>query len=98
MGVLISGNIGSDKVAELETISCPHCQATAAIVLKGCSKNVPYHHWCGRCNQAICKACAEVMERLGHCPGPFIAQVEASMNAGRNLESFEYNYRSTQRA
>lgn len=97
MGVLTCGNIGSDKVQEFETISCPHCCQVRAIVMRGCTKEMKYNHWCPRCRKPICKGCAAVMEKLGQCPGPFIARVEAEMAAGHALQDFAYQYQSVTR-
>jgi hypothetical protein len=68
-----------------------------AVVLRGHTKEMTYHHWCNRCGKAICKGCAEVMEKTGHCPGPFIAKVEAEMAVGHALEDFSYQYHSLTR-
>lgn len=94
MGYLLhqDRNIGGKKV-EFETISCPHCQQVAAIHKKGCSKSVKFNNWCGRCCKPICRGCAAIMQKLGNCPGPFIAIVEASMQAGRNLPDHVHQYR-----
>jgi len=95
MGLLICGNIGSDKKQEYETVSCPHCQTVRAITLKGCTKNIKFNHWCPRCRQPICKGCAAVMEQLGQCPGPFIAKVDNANSKGVWEEGFVYQYNTT---
>lgn len=97
MGVVICGNYGSDRVTEFETISCPHCQQVKAVVLKGCTKNVPYHYYCPRCREPICKECAEYMEKLGQCPGPFRAKIDEALRRQAWDDHFVYHYHSTLR-
>jgi hypothetical protein len=97
MGVVIFGNIGSDKKQEYETVSCPHCQQVKAIVIQGCTKNIPYRYWCPRCREPICEGCAEAMEKAGQCPGPFVAKAEEAMKrqTGGLADDFVYQYHST---
>lgn len=105
MGYLLSDHRGGTNhdgskgtLHEWETISCPHCLAISAIVVRGRSKEVEYHNYCARCKKPVCQSCAKVMEKLGNCPGPFIARVEAEMKAGHALENFQYQYHSCTRA
>jgi len=97
MGLLICGNYGVDKTQEYETVSCPHCQQVKAITIKGFTKNIPYHHWCPRCRQPICLECAQAMQRLGQCPGPFVAKIEHANAVGEWNPNFVYQYHTTSR-
>ena len=99
MGLLLFTPIGGEKELEFDTISCPHCQQVKAITLKGLTKHVKYHHWCGRCKKAICKGCAKAMQQTGNCPGPFHARIDEQVRTGAPVpDNWTYKYVSTQRA
>ena len=94
-GTNFDGTKGTLK--EYVTVSCPHCQAARAIVLRGCTRQVPFHYKCNRCHEYVCRECAAIMEATKVCPGPFRARVDASLKkqmAGDQFFRFAYNYRT----
>jgi hypothetical protein len=81
-------------LVEYDTVSCRHCQAIIQIRLRGVNREVrtPYH--CARCNGPICKFCGE--QREGQCT-PFWAMVDEAISKQKNLEWFDYHYRTVTR-
>ena len=101
MGVYITDHRDSDQIPrelrtlnEMETRSCKHCQKVIRVVLRGCTKLPESPYRCTRCHSAICKECAGIMEKIGQCPGPFLARVEAELRKGQRMDDFMHAYRS----
>lgn len=76
---------------EYDCVSCPHCQAVIAILLKGKTKDYESPYRCNRCKSPICKFCGE--HRSGQCT-PFKAIIDRALSKQKNLEWFDYHYRT----
>ena len=70
------------KKMRFETVACGHCGGVIAVLLEGCSRTYQSKHTCGRCNNSVCRYCAEQMHRNQGACNPLMAKIEFCLKKG----------------